>query len=341
MQLNSLSVSTNGVGISDSDPVTEIINLKAEEFGGEYEKRNSFYVLFLWIFSILAMITNISRAFRLKFFSGKNVSIKKILWDMGRDKRHFSGIFLDRFSRYNHRAKCDAASWRALDLFYNYHEKVLPRLKNDIEGKMTQLWMGKMENRQAIANRKKIVGRLLKKEFLKFSGKSEVRIVSIASGSAQAVIEVMKECLQLNIKAILIDVDRSALKEAEELVEMEGLKGRFSFVRGTPRKLKNVCKEFKPHIIEMVGFLDYLPEKKAIELISEIKGYLSEGGTFITCNIRKNREKIFLDWVLLWPMIYRNERQFSEVLIQGGFLSEKIRVIYEPFRIHGIAVCKK
>jgi hypothetical protein len=57
--------------------------------------------------------------------------------------------------------------------------------------------------------------------------------------------------------------------------------------------------------------------------------------------VKKNPKKLFLDWAILWPMIYRNENELSVLLIQGGFAPEKIRIIYEPFRIHGIAVCRK
>ena len=105
--------------------------------------------------------------------------------------------------------------------------------------------------------------------------------------------------------------------------------------------LERVCREFRPHIIEMVGFLDYMSKNKAIKLINRIKDYLPKGGIFLTCNINKNREKIFLDWVMLWPMIYRSESQFAELLLQGGFSPESIDILYEPFRIHGIGVCQK
>jgi hypothetical protein len=57
--------------------------------------------------------------------------------------------------------------------------------------------------------------------------------------------------------------------------------------------------------------------------------------------IRKNREKIFLDRVLIWPMIYRSEEEFADLLIHGGFTAGEIRLVYEPFKIHGIAVCRK
>ena len=91
----------------------------------------------------------------------------------------------------------------------------------------------------------------------------------------------------------------------------------------------------------MIGFLDYRPRVKAIALISRIREYLPDGGFFLTCNIHHNREKIFLDWVLLWPMIYRTDAEFADLCVEGGFAPDNVRLIYEPFKIHGIAVCKK
>lgn len=114
-----------------------------------------------------------------------------------------------------------------------------------------------------------------------------------------------------------------------------------SRIKNTTKALEKASRDFKPHIIEMIGFLDYRPRQKAIALINRTRGHLPEGGVFLTCNIDRNREKIFLDWVLLWPMIYRTDAEFAELLVEGGFAPDKIRLLYEPFKIHGIAICKK
>ena len=42
-----------------------------------------------------------------------------------------------------------------------------------------------------------------------------------------------------------------------------------------------------------------------------------------------------------WPMIYRNTKQFTEIIIKGGFNSENSEIIYEPLKIQKIAVCRK
>jgi hypothetical protein len=210
-----------------------------------------------------------------------------------------------------------------------------------LEGRLTHHWIEKMENRQAVTNRLKVLIDLLDESFSGFSQESEIRLVSIASGSAQAVIEALQKNPKLNIKAILIDADSPAIAEANKTIKSSGLDDRFSLICNSSKCLEEVCVDFRPHIIEMVGFLDYRPQKQAIQLIDRIRNCLPENGLFITCHFNKNREKIFLDWLLLWPMIYRDENELADLLIQGGFAPGNIQIIYEPFRIHGIAVCRK
>ena len=317
-----------------------VIRMPAEEFNGEYKQTSPFYLLVLWAVSVWAMVTNLAQIFFIKIFKRWHDSLKKILWKMGRDRNHISSIFFDRFSRHNHVIKYAATSWRALDIFYNYHRDIVPQLMRDLEGKLTNHWAAKMENRQAVTNRFKIVTKLLSNAISRFRQENEIRILSIASGSAQAVIRAMEENPGLNVKAILLDTDKTALKEAERMVAEFGLQDNFRFVRGSSAMIEEICQDFHPHIIEMVGFLDYLFDDQAVDLIGRIKKILAPNGFFLTCNINKNPEKIFLDWTLLWPMIYRNEEQFSNVLIHGGFSPENTEIIYEPFHIHGIAVCR-
>jgi len=334
--------------------------LASHEFGGEYKRNGAFYLCILWAVSLLAMITNSVGVFY-RFLKKDKSSLwnaimardfKKTLkrflivwitacWEMGRDPKHISSFFVDRFSRYNHQAKWGAAGWKSLDVFYNYWGNIQPRLGRNLEGGLTRYWIERMENRQAVTNRLKIAINLLADALGKFANEPEIRFLSIASGSAQAVIGAIKKFPGLNIRVALIDADFSAINEAKRLVTESGMQNRFQFFHASTTILEEVCDNFLPHIVEMVGFLDYRSGKKAIELIGRIRNILPAGGIFVTCNIRKNAEKFFLDWVLLWPMIYRSPREFGELLIGGGFERERITLTYEPFEIHGIAVAVK
>ena len=133
----------------------------AQDIDGEHNKRSIFYIFFLWMVSSWAAVTNGFQASARKVFREHAKSMGEVMWNMGRDPDHVSSSFFDRFSRFNHEAKYGAAGWMALDLFYNYHEKVEPKLNGDLEAFWTRYWMGDMENRQAVTNRLKLVIRLL------------------------------------------------------------------------------------------------------------------------------------------------------------------------------------
>lgn len=328
------STMVNGVYVLTVDP---------EKHNCEYKVNSKFYVFILWVVSFIAIISNSVQITFLMFKNG--INFNEALWKIGRSKNHISSFFVDKFSSYNHRAKYGAAGWRSLELFYNYETFVLPKIANPksvkekVEAFLTKFWIGNMENRQAVANRLKIVIDLLANAFREV-GEKEVRIVSVASGSAQAVIDAIKKCPELDFKVILIDNDKSAIEKAKKNVEESGL-DCFEYILGTTYHLEDACEKLNPQIIEMVGFLDYRPQEKAKKLISRIYNCLPENGFFLTCNIKNNRERIFLPCVLLWPMIYRTVEQFVDVVVGGNFSPDKTFIYYEPHKIHGIAYCQK
>jgi hypothetical protein len=73
-------------------------------------------------------------------------------------------------------------------------------LNGDFEGAITRWWIGQMENRQAVTSRKKIVIALLIKAIRRFAHEPEVEILSVASGSAQAVVEAILPCPDIRVK---------------------------------------------------------------------------------------------------------------------------------------------
>ena len=90
-----------------------------------------------------------------------------------------------------------------------------------------------MHNRQAVANRLKIVINLLVRSLRKFSLEPEIRLLSIASGSAQAVVMAIKKSGLTNVRVVLIDNDRTAIDEAKRLVASEMLTNKSTFHVGT------------------------------------------------------------------------------------------------------------
>jgi ubiquinone/menaquinone biosynthesis C-methylase UbiE len=287
-----------------------------------YEKKKWFYFLMMPIIWLLALWVALK-----KKILGPNLKINTF-W--------FDGI-----SPICRKIKENATNWRALDIIYNYEF----RKRKGVEGEITDFWL-KILNAQAVRNRLKLVKQTLKEEIEKISQKeSEIKLVSIASGSAQGVIEVMAEFKEkeggTNIKAIFLDLDSTAIEHGKKLAQKAGITDQIIFINKGVNMLEEALKDFSPHIIEVVGFLEYRAEEKAIKLIEKIYRLLPPGGLLLVSNVCNNLEKLFLYHIVNWPMIYRSPRKLAKLLIKGGFNSKNIKIIYEPLKIHEIAICQK
>ncbi len=307
-----------------------------------YDNQRNVYVLIMQMIGIWAAVTNISRALFRKIFMSPKRKLSHILWEMGRDEKHFSGFFIDRISSLNHHIKVDAASSMALDTMYDWDEKIRSSVDDTtLAGKFERFWFDNSENRRSLKSRKLMVDTLLVSAIDDFLLEPEVRIISVACGSARAVIEAMQSCEHPNVQVTLIDRDPKALENARKNIEKAGLENRFQYVCAGKSHICEVAKDFAPHIVEMVGLMDYLTTSQGTDYSAKVHNVLMSGGYFLTGNIHHNPEKIFLDWGLLWPMIYKTQQDLQNIILGGGFTKDKTKVLCEPLGIHGLSFAQK
>lgn len=262
---------------------------------------------------------------------------KKIVYRvLGKPDPNINTLWFDKLGLSCRKVKEGYASWRALDEIYNYKFG----RRNGLGGFVDDFWEG-MLNCQAVRNRLKLVKQEIRRAILRFSNHKEVRLVSLAAGSAQGIIEVMAELKTKGIKVrtLLLDIDQTALDYAKQLAAYNGVNDQIEIVKASVAQVVKVSRNFRPQIIEMLGFLDYIPQDKAIRLVGKIRQSLEAKGIFLTCNIRHNIEMHFLKWVVNWPMIYRTPTELAEVVTEAGF--NDCRLIYEPLKIHGLVITQK
>lgn len=285
-----------------------------------YEKKRWMYFLMIPIMIILTLWVAIK---------------KKVLGP----KLKINTFWFDGLSPMCREVKENATNWKALDIIYNY----LPGKDKSFSGRSTDFW-NQLNNIRALRNRLRLVKQKLKDVIENLLIKeSEIRLISIASGSAQGVIDVMAEFKQKDIfiQAIFLDLDPTAIEHSKKLAEKAEVINQIIFINKSVRELEEVASEFKPHIIEVVGFLEYRPKEKAIELMRRIRRLLVPNGVLITSTISPNSESLFIYYVANWPMIYRTLKQFIEITTKGGFDPEDTEIIYEPLKVQKIAICQK
>lgn len=275
------------------------------------------------------------------------VFAKKFVWHslLKKDKKEITkrtnSLLFDGLSQPLREIKEGAASWKALHVIYN-HETFEKQL-HGISWLVGHFWLG-MRNAQAVRNRKRLVVEELSEMILEVYEKNnrtrKPRIFSIASGSAQAVFEAIRK-VRIPVELKLLDLDPEALRYSCLLLSEMGLDGlvTLSTIKSSATNCGEKIKAFHPDIVEMVGFMDYRPNKKAIELIQEIHNSIPAGSYFLTANICPNAESAFLAVVINWSMIYREETELERIIIEGGFSDPLIRV--EPQNIHALAVAQK
>lgn len=252
-----------------------------------------------------------------------------------------NALFFDGGGKACRAIKEGSASWRALDIIYNYPFGK----KKGFEGLVDDFWVGMM-NAQAVRNRLKLVKieveQAVRRIYQRDEGK-EVRILSLAAGSAQGIIEVISELRKDEriVRALLVDIDPTAVEYAKKLAEEFGVGEQITVVCDNAFKASKYARNFKPQIIEMLGLLDYLKDDIATKFIGQIREMLPAGGIFLTCNIAKNVERHFLKWVINWSMIYRSPGKIARILHGAEFTSDHFRIIYEPLGIHGLVIADK
>ena len=261
---------------------------------------------------------------------------KTICRRLGKPDPHINTFLFDGLGLSNRAIKVGAASWKALDIIYNHPFGQ----KKSVGGFIDDFWIGMM-NAQAVRNRLKLVKQEIRRAILNFSNHQEVRLLSLAAGSAQGVIEVMAELKSqgIRVRALLLDIDQTALDYAKQLASQYGVADQIETVKASVAQVIRVSQYFRPQVIEMLGLLDYIPQDKAIRLVGKIRESLETKGIFLTCNICHNPEMHFLKWVINWAMIYRTPAELSEIVTKAGF--EDHRLIYEPLKIHGLVIAQK
>ncbi len=234
---------------------------------------------------------------------------------------------------------------KALETLYNHG--VYSTKKTNLKEKIFQKIWFNTDNSKAVRNRLKAVKREVYNSAQKITKKKDdLRIFSIASGSARAIIETLANLYLPNSKKIYVsflDKNPEAIEYSKEKTRSISFDDNFSFnwFIDTASNFPDYCLDKKQDIIEMVGLLDYFDDEKGLSLFKIIYNNLEDDGFFITANIDNNKEKKFVTNFIDWKMIYRNSEELESLAIKAGFKKENIKIFYEPLGIHSILVAKK
>jgi len=192
---------------------------------------------------------------------------------------------------------------------------------------------------KAVRNRKTYFIETIKR--IVEEGPGNISILNLASGPCRDV----AECLEsLNghaqrVEFHCIDIDREALKYAEEMVKPYRDRTKIIFERQNVFRFK---ASRKYDLVWSGGLFDYLEDTTAVDVIKRMWECTSEGGKMIVGNFHpSNTSRNFMEWCGQWFLIHRSDEELRELFTRAGIPSEAVAIEREPIGACIFAVAKK
>lgn len=232
----------------------------------------------------------------------------------------------------------------ALEILYSKGDIISKNKKNGFITKIFQnIWFN-LGNPKAVRNRLKLVIKEMHLHLESIAKKDrEINIISIASGSSRAIVEVVKKSSYLNdtkLSITFLDKNPKAIEYSKDLCKnISGID--LNWINDSAGNFLRNGTNKKFDIVEIVGLFDYFNDEKIEEALKGIHNILQDGGVVITANINHNEEEKFMSNTMNWPMIYRSAEELALIAEKAGFSKNKMKVFYEPLKIHGMVVAEK
>jgi hypothetical protein len=93
-------------------------------------------------------------------------------------------------------------------------------------------------------------------------------------------------------------------------------------------------------IIYSAGLCDYLDEKLFRALVRQCHNHMNPGGVLLLGNFTAYPDSLFLDRLLKWELIYRDEQDLKELFAPTPF-GDNVRIIAEKENVNLFAIAQK
>ncbi len=181
-------------------------------------------------------------------------------------------------------------------------------------------------------------------------GQAYIRVCSIASGSSRGVLDAAYRARQYcwdegiavpTFEFRFVDLDSEALRSSGDSAELRGFKNVTLYQMGASEFFESMkLLGFTFDVIEMVGLVDYLNDKKAVKYHEACRKLLVPGGMYVTAHINKTKWAFSVKYRTGWPGLRRRTPEtLRRHLIEAGFIFYQITLETMPAcRAHTVAV---
>jgi len=200
-------------------------------------------------------------------------------------------------------------------------------------GKLVDAWLLNRPPCKAVRGRRKFLAQKIEaisRNVLMV--KEKVNIMNLACGPSRELFDFIKEFPDNHkVHALCLDIDPQALRYSDKMSKSFTHKAKVSFLKDNLIKwalgtsTQNIEKQ---EIIYSGGLFDYLDDDLFLMLANRCHNSLNPGGVLMIGNFRPNPDKIFMDHLLEWRLIYREAEELTQLFGKSLFGS-KVEILSE------------
>ncbi|QDT45001.1 Putative lysophospholipase [Gimesia alba] len=195
---------------------------------------------------------------------------------------------------------------------------------------------------RASRNRLQIVTRILMDLMTQYASKEKVTVVGVGAGPGRHVQTAISR-LHFNadqITAYLIDLDDDAFEYGHRFSQQLGIADCIHFLQGDARQIHEVLPDVQPHIVKLIGLVEYLDDTQLLELLGVLHEVILPGGTLITHGlVDPYNGSPFLKRVFGLQHVKRSADDIHRLLESAGFRT--VDQVTEPMQIYPIITVVK
>jgi extracellular factor (EF) 3-hydroxypalmitic acid methyl ester biosynthesis protein len=214
------------------------------------------------------------------------------------------------------------------------YEMVNMMLRNPYEGssafaKLLNFALLNTEPVVAHRNRIDFLVEKLRSECVRRANHGKTRIFNLACGPAMEVQRFLRDCEESNLAEIdLLDFNSETLEYTRERIQESRLSGaRETHVRYFQRSVHQLLRaatqggeeEFTNYdVVYCAGLFDYLSQRVCKRLVELFSTMIRPGGIVIVTNVAmSNPRKAWMEYVMEWNLIYRDENDMNDLVPDG------------------------
>ena len=218
--------------------------------------------------------------------------------------------------------------WRSMELIYANEQPV------DLVDKQAL-----RDNPISIAsrNRRRIVIGVLTELIAKYEAESRVILLGVGAGPGRHIQEAIEQSKieTSRVAAYLIDRDDDAFAFGQALASRAGISDCVHFIKGDARQIGRVLPQVSPHIVKLVGIVEYLTDPELLDLLRALRRVMAPGGSLVTHGlVDAYKTRRFLSRVFNLKHHRRSAGHVRSILRSAGF--RPVDCVNEPMGIYPI-----